>query len=185
MSYRIDDGFDTWPETIRAGTAAAGLYCRCGSWISRNETDGFVPSEVAAMYGSPEWVRKLVDVGLWEATESGYRDTRYFPLNPTAEKARKQRRDAADRQARARARKDSHGEQTRESRVTHSVSHGAPFPSPPKGGRGTGGLRAAPPDPSTWQAQLAPGEMTAEDLDRKSSRVADIRAALDKKREAS
>lgn len=93
MAYWLDDGFDTWPEVLRAGSAAVGLYVRCGAWISRNIangniTDSVIPGELAQSYGTPEWVRKLVDAGLWATEGDGYRDLRYFPLNPTAEKAR-------------------------------------------------------------------------------------------------
>lgn len=146
MAYWLDDGFDTWPEVVRAGTAAVGLYCRCGSWIARNLTDGVVPSEVARMYGSTEWIGRLVDVGLWTVEESGYRDVKYFPMNPTAERVRKRRADAAERQRRLR--QSRNGKQTRESRVTNGGSHSSPaLPSSPKGegrGAGRGALRPVP-----------------------------------------
>ena len=88
MAYWLDDGFDTWGEVFTAGTEAAGLYARCGAWISRNLTDGFVPAGVAAAYGCPEWADKLVSTGLWTTVDGGYRDVRYLDLNPTAEKVR-------------------------------------------------------------------------------------------------
>lgn len=133
MAYWLDDGFDSWPEVVRAGTAAVGLYTRCGSWIARNLTDGFVPLEVARMYGTAEWIARLVDAGLWTIEEQGYRDQRYFPMNPTAEKVRKRRTDAAERQRKLRERRN--GKQTRESRVTNGGSHASPAPSP----KGEGG----------------------------------------------
>lgn len=89
MAYQIDDSFDTWPEVIRAGKAAAGLYLCCGSWIARNTQDGLVPAELAALYGTREWAQKLVEVGLWETVDAGYRDVYYHhakdgaKLNPT------------------------------------------------------------------------------------------------------
>jgi hypothetical protein len=101
MAYWLDDGFDTWPEVVRVGTAAAGLYVRCGSWIARTLSDGHVPGEVATMYGSAEWIRKLLDVGLWETEENGYRDVRYFTMgNPPAEKVRARKVAKAERQRR-------------------------------------------------------------------------------------
>lgn len=136
MAYWLDDGFDSWPEVVRAGTSAAGLYCRCGSWIARNLTDGFVPVEVARMYGTAEWIGKLVDVGLWTAEGAGYRDERFFPMNPSSDKVRKRRADAAERQRRARDRR--HADVTRDSRVSHDGSHAYPSPAPPNGGRGRG-----------------------------------------------
>ena len=99
MAFSFDDSWDNCPEVIRAGTAAFGLYCRCGAWSARNLQDGFVPSEIAAAYGSPEWTRKLVDVGLWEICEGGYRMPHFHDRNESAEQARARRRAAARRQA--------------------------------------------------------------------------------------
>jgi hypothetical protein len=155
MAYWLDDGFDTWPETIRAGSAAAGLYVRCGSWIARNTQDGLVPAEVAAMYGTTEWVAKLVAVGLWEAEGAGYRDVRYHSMgNPTADVVRKRRADAAERQRRLRENRVTR-DKTRDSRRSHSgssaVSPGSPaLPSPLQGEKGGGRPRdrgaTRPPD---------------------------------------
>lgn len=145
MAYWLDDGFDTWPEVIRAGSAAAGLYARCGSWIARNLTDGLIPAEVAAMYGTREWITKLLDVGLWVVDGDGYRDTRYLPMNPDAETVRKRRADAAERQRKMRERRN--GKQTRESRVTNGGSHGSPalpLPSSKEGRGARDSARRAP-----------------------------------------
>ncbi len=147
MAYWLDDGFDSWPEVVRAGTAAVGLYTRCGSWIARNLTDGFIPLEVARMYGTAEWTTRLVDAGLWTIDEQGYRDVRYFPMNPTAEKVRKRRKDAAERQAKLRDRRNA--KVTRDSRVSHRGSHASPAPSPK--GEGGGAGVAARPAPHPYQ----------------------------------
>lgn len=104
MAYWIDDGFDSWPEVAQAGTAAAGLYVRCGTWIARNMangriTDAVVPAEIANMHGTVEWRQRLVAVGLWATEEGGFRDLRYFDLNPTSEQIaeRRKKRAAAGR----------------------------------------------------------------------------------------
>lgn len=103
MAYRVDDTFDTWPEVIRAGTAAIGLYVRCGAYMARTLTDGLVPLEVAQMYGTREWISKLCDVGLWEIEESGYRDVYYLvtkdgtKLNETRVEVLARRAAAAER----------------------------------------------------------------------------------------
>lgn len=138
MAYWLDEGWHRWPEIMQAGTATAGLYSRCGSYIADSETDGFIPTEVARMYGTPEWIGRLVEVGLWQVEERGFRDLRYFPLNATKAEKDKRRALAADRQKRHR------NKRARESRVT-SPSRDAslttpPFP-PPTGGKGQGGLR--------------------------------------------
>jgi hypothetical protein len=77
MAFLLDDDWDNDPRVVRAGTAAFGLYSRCGMWVARHLTDGFVPVEVATTYGTREWAAKLVDAGLWTTAVDGYhKDTR-------------------------------------------------------------------------------------------------------------
>lgn len=156
MAYWLDDGFDSWPETVMAGTAPAGLYTRCGSWIARSIANGkladaVVPGAVARMYGTSEWIQRLVDVGLWAVEGDGYRDTRYFELNPTAEKVRanREKKAAAGRAggvasgASRRSKQNGSRPEARASPVVEPPS----LPSSPKGeGRG---LRLVP-DPPEW-----------------------------------
>jgi hypothetical protein len=148
MAYWVDDGFDTWPEVARAGTAAAGLYLRCGVWIARNLANGriadaVVPVEIADGYGTVEWRRRLVDVGLWAAEGSGYRDLCYFDLNPTAaqiEATRRQKAAAGRKGGLARGKKQPLSKrQARASGVLEPPS------LPPPSSKGEGGA-ALPPD---------------------------------------
>lgn len=139
MAYWLDEGFDSWPEIDDAGTAAAGLYARCGAYIARAKTDGFIPTSRARMYGTPEWIARLVEVGLWTVEEHGFRDTRYLELNATKAEIEERKADAAARQRRSRASRVSHTDVTRDSRASRS----APSP-PPKGGKGR--ALAAVPD---------------------------------------
>lgn len=140
MAYWLDEGWHRWPEVYRAGTAAAGLYARCGSYIADAQTDGFIPAEVARQYGTPEWIGRLVDVGLWRIDEHGFWDTRYFPLNATKAEIEERKKKAAARQARYAARK------TRDSRFSNASPDASvtlpPSPASPKGegkGRAAGG----------------------------------------------
>lgn len=141
MAYWLDEGWHNWPEIDAVGTAVAGLYSRCGSYIADAETDGFIPTARARMYGTPEWIGRLVDVGLWAVEEHGFRDTRYFPLNASKAEIEKRKADAAARQRRHRA------QATRESRVTSASRHTSvtmpPFP-PPSGGKGQGAREPHP-----------------------------------------
>jgi hypothetical protein len=164
MAYWLDDGFDTWPETIRAGTAAAGLYTRCGAWIARNLTDGFVPAELATSYGTREWITKLLDAGLWKAEGDGYRDVYYLvskdgtKLNPPAEKVSERKAAKAERQRRWLERR-SETRETRKSRGTNAskdASRDAPRDMPPAlppskegtGVRARGGAAHGTPTPN-------------------------------------
>lgn len=141
MAYWLDEGWHSWVEVDTVGTAAAGLYARCGSYIADSETDGFIPTARARMYGTPEWIGRLVEVGLWTVEEHGFRDTRYFPLNPTKEKIDERKRQAADRQQRYR---DAHGSMHK-SRDSNASRNGklTRTPTSPKG-EGDVGARHAP-----------------------------------------
>lgn len=135
MAYALDDEWENGQMIRKAGTAAFGLYCRCGLWIARqgaNGTDGFIPADLAADYGTREWAAKLVDAGLWEVVEGGFHDRHYLKRNPSAEKVRERKAADAKRKAEWRARKESQGQ----SRRSHNgTSNGTPrSPTPPKGG---------------------------------------------------
>lgn len=57
------------------GLASVGLWGRCGSWTASNGRTGFVPDQVAQTFGAnqDDVIQKLVDAGLWERAEGGYR----------------------------------------------------------------------------------------------------------------
>lgn len=156
MAYSLDDSWDNCTPVVRAGNAAFGVYVRCGIWVARNLTDGFVPGEIATAYGSPELARKLVDVGLWEAAEGGYQDLHYLNRNPSGEKVKAKRAADADRKARWRDRehaKDGTKDGTRDSSGSHAVTPRGfrSSYSPPKGGRGESApsaTRSSPEKPS-------------------------------------
>lgn len=69
--FKIDDGFHCHPKVLAAGTAAVGLYVRCGSWAAQQASDGIVPKQVARMYGTARMIRALIDVGLWHENGHG------------------------------------------------------------------------------------------------------------------
>ena len=96
--FQMDDSLCNDPAVIRAGTAAFGLYARCGDYVAQQLLDGFVPSEVATQWGTPEWVSKLVAVGLWETVPGGWRMPRYLDDNPSREKVLADRAAKAERQ---------------------------------------------------------------------------------------
>jgi hypothetical protein len=96
--FQMDDSLYDDPAVSRAGTAAFGLYARCGDYVARHLLDGFVPSEIAVQYGTPEWTRKLTDAGLWEDVPGGHFMPRYLKDNPSRAKVEKEREDKAERQ---------------------------------------------------------------------------------------
>src|SRR5215471_4917418 len=97
--FQTDDRFHSCPEVSRAGTAAAGLYFRCGVYVAEHLLDGHVPSEIASQYGTPEWIRRLTDAGLWETEPGGYYMPLYFAHgNKPRDRVLKEREMAAARQ---------------------------------------------------------------------------------------
>lgn len=135
MAFSFDDAWDNGPEVTRAGTAAFGLYCRCGAWSARNLMDGYVPAEIAAAYGTPEWAKKLVGAGLWEIAEGGYRAPHFLDRNESRDKVLRRRQADADRKARWR---EKHAQSREESEESHGVTPPGVRSSftPPKGGKG-------------------------------------------------
>jgi len=133
--FQMDDKFHSELRVMQAGTAAFGLYSRCGDWVAEHLTDGFVPNEVAALYGTREWIERLLAAGLWLPADGGYTMPDYLERhgNWPAEKIRAHRAAAAERQARARTRKAAaaHEDPSRgESRVTHTASHAVSHSAP-------------------------------------------------------
>jgi hypothetical protein len=62
--FAVDDGFDNHPKIRKAGNAAAGLFCRMGSYCSRNATEGIIPGPVARDYGTAAQLKKLSELGM-------------------------------------------------------------------------------------------------------------------------
>jgi hypothetical protein len=98
--FQMDDSLYDDPAVIRAGTAAFGLYARCGDYVARQLLDGYVPSEIAAQWGTPEWTRKLTDAGLWETVPGGYFMPRYLADNWSRDQVLAARKAKSERQQR-------------------------------------------------------------------------------------
>ncbi len=126
--FQTDDNFYDDPAVSRAGTAAVGLYYRCGVYVARHLLDGLVPSEVAAQYGTPEWIKRLTDAGLWEMVPGGqFVMPLYFRHgNPTREKVLADRAAKAERQRKWLGKQHpGTSEERRVSRRTSRPSHNA------------------------------------------------------------
>jgi hypothetical protein len=123
--FQTDDKFDSDPAVLRAGTAAMGLYYRCGIYVAGQLLDGLVPSEIAAQYGTPEWVKRLTDAALWEPVQGGYYMPLYFAhKNPTRAKVLAEREAAAARQERWLEKKRERNRSSAQRRI-NNASHNA------------------------------------------------------------
>ena len=129
--FQMDDSLYDDPAVIRAGTAAFGLYARCGDYVARQLLDGVVPSELATQYGTPEWTGKLLDVGLWETVPGGFYMPRYLVDNPSREKVLAERKAKSERQQRwLEKHRNGSSEPRRVSRHVSSASNGTSVDAP-------------------------------------------------------
>lgn len=73
---KLADTFTDHPKVVAAGDQAAWLYIAGLCYCSRHLTDGQIPADaVRRLTGLPspqKYARKLVEVGLWDETHSGY-----------------------------------------------------------------------------------------------------------------
>jgi hypothetical protein len=101
--FRIDDTFADHPKVTDAGNAAAGLWVRCGTYSSRFLLDGLVPEQIARRYGGRREIDRLVASRLWLPVDDGYLMPDFLDYNPSAEQVKLERKRAAERQRRQRA----------------------------------------------------------------------------------
>lgn len=93
--------FDGHPAILRAGLSATGLYARSLAYAGRYETDGDIPeSWVAQALASAKQELKqelgvcqaLVEQGLWEKTDFGYRIVGFTEVNYSHEEMERLRK---------------------------------------------------------------------------------------------
>jgi hypothetical protein len=143
--FRLDDRFHSHPKIITAGNEATGLYVRCGTYAAEHLTDGFVPENIAVLYGASQIRSRgdagasgaesladtLVRVKLWRRVRGGWKMRDYLEYNPSKEAVDNERKAAAERQRRRR--------EDLLSRRDTAVSHTTPTrPVPKNGSVGTG-----------------------------------------------
>lgn len=139
--FRLDDKFHSNPKIMAAGNEATGLYVRCGSYAAEHLTDGYIPEQIAAVYGTEASIETLVRTKLWRRRRGGYVMRDFLDFNPSKEAVDKERKQAAERQRRRREDMASR----RDSAVTHTTptrpeyvstgSHQRAGPSYPQAGK--------------------------------------------------
>lgn len=147
-----------------------GLWTVAGSWSSQQLTEGFVPEWFVATWpNGKKLARALVEAGLWneaDGPEPGWTFHDWTDANPTAEKEKERRRKARERQRRLREKSAAKREEALDkaleeqlsrgtSRVTNSVSHGAPTRPDPS--------RSSPPTEVTNYGTTSEGGVTEVD----------------------
>lgn len=128
--FKVDDGFHSHPKAMKAGTSAIGLWARCGSWSSDHSTDGFIPQEIAELYGSVTMARRLVVSGLWSEVDGGYSMHDFLDFNPSKADVVRDREAARERMQAVRERKRSGNVRPNTSRTSDEVRVPRPDPTP-------------------------------------------------------
>jgi hypothetical protein len=139
---KLDDAFLDHPKFLEAGPLAGYLAITAIAWSNRNLQDGFIPHAqvprlvnfdgIARVWsgelaGGGEEVEakalanELVDAGLWEAVDGGFRIHDYHDYQPSAEAVRAERLKAAERKRKQRAQE---GRKGRHSPDPHGVPEG-------------------------------------------------------------
>lgn len=109
MIYLKDEFLDH-PKVMRAGGDAGWLYVCALGWTNKHLTGGFIPVEVIGRLSDrkapAKLAARLVEVGLWDQVDGGYRVHDYDEHNFGAEAKRQAREDKARKAAQARWEKE-------------------------------------------------------------------------------
>lgn len=173
VDFHVDDQFADHPKVVGLPDHAVALWVRTGSWAARNHTDGYVPDAIVGRYCARprRIVATLVDAGLWEVADGGYRFHDWPDYNPT--RSALEDRKAADRNRKRRSRtggmsrRDSernpsgvtpefHRDSERNPHgIRSDVSQGVPIPPLSGGGNppGRAGARARVGGASTQESE--------------------------------
>ncbi|MEU0808754.1 mucin-2 [Streptomyces sp. NPDC005970] len=69
--FAVDESAHAHRKVMRAGNAAFGLWVRFGSYACDHLTDGVIPAEIAAMYGTAPQLAKLTKLGMLHGAGHG------------------------------------------------------------------------------------------------------------------
>jgi hypothetical protein len=113
---RVDDQFADHPKVMALGRdrlSGLGLWHVAAAYCARYLTDGFVPESFIQAQAPKGLARRMIDVGLFTASDGGYRLHDWLDYNPPREKILAERKAAKERMNAAR----SHGVRQNESRT--------------------------------------------------------------------
>ena len=107
--FKVDDQLWGHPKAAEAGFEALGLWCMAGSWSSAYKTGGLITRDaLARLVKSPprraKLARILVDVGLWEVVDEGWRFHDWDHFQPSPDEIETRRAAARTRKRRQRER---------------------------------------------------------------------------------
>lgn len=131
--FAVDESAHGHRKLVRAGNAAVGLWVRLGSYSCQQLSDGVIPAEIAAAYGTAPQLGKLLAVGLMHA--AGHDCPRctepepgdfvlhdYIGPNPSRATVARRRDAAAEKKRHQRAAHDSQRDRDRNERESPTIA---------------------------------------------------------------
>jgi hypothetical protein len=125
--FKVDDQLAFHPKILACTPTAIALWVRAGAWSAGHLTDGALPTHIIRTLGAQRRdAERLVAVGLWERTDSGYQFHDWADWQPTKAQVEQERE-------RTRERVKAHRNARRNAvttTVTNGVSNGGSTPAP-------------------------------------------------------
>lgn len=135
--FKVDDGFWSHPKVMLLSDSAVALWVKAGTYSCQHLTDGYIPTQLLRFLGSETAAQELVESGLWNDDEQGFRFHDWDDYQETSDAVRARREQARERQRKRRAMRDKprdtsngHADVTRDSRVS-SQKVSTPDPTRP------------------------------------------------------
>ena len=98
--FKISANTWTQPEFIALSASAKALFFTASCWIAQNNTCGDIDARFLKYFGVPrpnKSAQELVDAGLWEVADCGYRFPGWSDLNPSKPELEEERAANRDR----------------------------------------------------------------------------------------
>ena len=128
--FKVDDQFhasrklNSIPKRHRL--QAAGLWAIAGSWVSGQETDGFVPDYMIQVWSpTQKTVDSLVESGLWIRENDGFRFYSWLNYNPSKEDSDAKRAASKERMRQSRERNRRRTEGKSRNQTSEYAGNGA------------------------------------------------------------
>lgn len=86
---KVDDKLHAHPKAAKAGLEALGLHLLAMSWVAGYQTDGFVPWDFVLQKADEALVERLVNAGMWEPVDDGFRIHDWLDYNPSKAQAKR------------------------------------------------------------------------------------------------
>jgi hypothetical protein len=127
---RLDDGFPNHPKIIGLSDGAFRLYITALCYSNAYLTDGIIPQITVKKLSNSRHISSLIEANLWEICGDDIKILGYDEYQFTKEKVESERRKAAERKAKSRQSRDSHGVTPSEVLLPHPIpSHTHPIPN--------------------------------------------------------